>query len=71
MGRWKTSLDHVLVSDYQGDKHDYKLRLSRIGRRTPWVAEIMGTRVMDDSPNSEQTFNMVNVELPLYNISED
>ena len=35
------------------------------------IAEIMGTQIMDESPNSEQTFNMVNVELPLYDVPED
>ena len=35
------------------------------------VAEILGTRVMDESPNSIQTLNMVNVELPLRDVSAD
>lgn len=34
------------------------------------IAEIMGTRMMDESPNSEQTLNMVNVELPLQGIPD-
>ena len=35
------------------------------------IAEIMGTRVMDESPDGVQTLNMVNVELPLSGVPED
>lgn len=35
------------------------------------IAEVMGTHIMDASPEAEQTLNMVNVELPLYDVPAD
>lgn len=49
--------------------NQYCRDLARTGGKR--IAEIMGTRLMDESENFEQTVNMVNVELPLYDVPGD
>ena len=49
--------------------NEYCRNLAREGGKR--IAEVMGTRLMDESATSEQTLNMTNVELPLHGVPTD